>query len=220
MKSAKINVSEDELQLMLNKEWLYLKRNIIEKVSGFLGSLHKEYTIIAKRQEQSLAGLPVGRMGKISRGENLCGLPYLILDYPASFTKEKIVAVRTLFWWGNFFSISLHLSGLSVTPERSLPWIEYFKSRDFCINASGDEWNFEFGEQGFRPFPEENNFYSDRISKNGIFRVARKTPLTRWAAAQEQLLQDFKMIINFLAANFPGDGKDLSPAFPKAGLNL
>ena len=48
---------------------------------------------------------------------------------PAVFSKENIFAIRTMFWWGNFFSISLHVSGkyfkteidfskLSALPER------------------------------------------------------------------------------------------------------
>ena len=41
--------------------------------------------------------------GKISRGENYRGLPYLILDYPAYFSQKDIFAFRTMFWWGHFF---------------------------------------------------------------------------------------------------------------------
>ena len=48
---------------------------------------------------------------KISKGENYKGLPWLVLDYPRYFNKEDIFAIRTLFWWGNFFSITLHISG-------------------------------------------------------------------------------------------------------------
>ena len=48
---------------------------------------------------------------KISRGENYNGLPYVMLDYPRCFGKEDVFAMRTMFWWGNFFSITWHLKG-------------------------------------------------------------------------------------------------------------
>ena len=48
---------------------------------------------------------------KIAKGENYLQLPYVLLDYPRCFDKENIFAIRTMFWWGNFFSITLHLSG-------------------------------------------------------------------------------------------------------------
>ncbi|MEI9808974.1 MAG: hypothetical protein WDO16_14545 [Bacteroidota bacterium] len=49
---------------------------------------------------------------KISKGENYKGLPYLVLDYPRYFEKDNHFAVRSMFWWGNFFSSTLHLSGI------------------------------------------------------------------------------------------------------------
>lgn len=220
MKSAKIIVSKDELELVFNKEWLYLKRSIIQKVFDYLGMLHEEFNRIARQKSLLLPYLPIDRMGKISRGENLEGLPYLIMDYPALFTKEKIIAVRTLFWWGNFFSISLHLSGLRASREQILPWIAYFKEHNFHINTSGNEWNYEFDEDGFAPITQESHFYAEAIAGKGILRVSRKKSLSDWNLAYQELLQDFKIIIDFLAVNFPGDEKGLLPGFPKAGLHL
>jgi len=48
---------------------------------------------------------------KISRGENYLGLPYLVLDYPRLFRPDAVLAIRTFFWWGHFFSSTLQLSG-------------------------------------------------------------------------------------------------------------
>ena len=220
MKSAKIIVSEDEMNLVLNKEWLYLKRSVTGKAFDFLGMLHQSYNGIAQEHSGQLGYLPINRMGKISRGENLEGLPYLILDYPALFSKEKIMAVRTLFWWGHFFCISLHLGGLNVTEAQTIPWIEFFKKHEFFINNSGNEWNYEFGSNGFQTFVAQNKMYATAISKNGIFRVAQKCALNDWHAAENKLLHAFKIIIAYLSANFPGGERGLLPGFPKAGLHL
>lgn len=46
----------------------------------------------------------------IEKVYRLFGQLYLILDYPGMLSTENIFAVRTLFWWGNIFSVSLHLS--------------------------------------------------------------------------------------------------------------
>ncbi len=220
MKSAKINVSEDELKLMLNKEWLYQKRMIIEKVYEFFSLLHDDYHKVASPKENMLGYLPVNRMGKISRGENLLGLPYLVMDYPALFSKEKIIAIRTLFWWGNFFSISLHLSGLEISPKRVLPWLQYFNDHGFSINASGKEWNHDFDRDGFEPFTNNHTDYANKIATNGIFRVSYKTSLIDWVYARQALLYSFEKIMVFLEINFPGDETGPLPGFPKADLHL
>lgn len=220
MKSAKINVSQDELKLIQNKEWLYLKRSVIQKVFDYFGLLHEDFSSIAKEKSKRLPYLPIERMGKISRGENLQGLPYLIMDYPALFSREKIIAVRTLFWWGHFFSISLHVSGLEFSADQILPGIKYLKDHHFHINTSGNEWNYEFDEQGFIPFTKEPQHYADEIARTKILRVSRKQTLTDWTLAYAGLLQDFKIIMEFLAVNFPGGEKGPLPEFPKAGLHL
>lgn len=220
MKSAKIDVSEDELKLVLNKEWLYQKRSIIEKVYEFFSVLHDEYNAIAGKRKVALSYLPIDRMGKISRGENLLGLSYLVLDYPALYTRDKIIAIRTLFWWGNFFSISLHLSGLKVQPEITLSWLAYFKNFGFSINVSGNEWDYEFNSKSFEPFTNDPNVYASSIADCGIFRVSRKAPLTNWIEAQQVLLDGFEKIVAFLVANFPGDETGLLPGFPKVDSHL
>ena len=48
---------------------------------------------------------------KISKGENYRGLPYVMLDYPRLFGREEVLAIRTFFWWGHGFSVTLHLKG-------------------------------------------------------------------------------------------------------------
>ncbi len=37
--------------------------------------------------------------GKISRGENLNGLPWINSDAPGIFKKQHVLALRFLFWW-------------------------------------------------------------------------------------------------------------------------
>ncbi len=36
-----------------------------------------------------------------------------MLDYPRAFGRDSIFACRTFFWWGRFFSLTLHLAGRS-----------------------------------------------------------------------------------------------------------
>ena len=110
MNRAKVQLSEEELQLVQNAEWLLTKNRIISKVYEMFGSLADEYraTIVNKRglAEDVLKPAP-----KIFKGENYQGLPYVMLDYPRSFGKEDTFAVRTMFWWGHYFSITLHRLG-------------------------------------------------------------------------------------------------------------
>jgi len=43
----------------------------------------------------------------------------MVLDFPALFTTKTVFAYRTMFWWGNFFSASLHLERIALNYFRN-----------------------------------------------------------------------------------------------------
>src|ERR1700733_216708 len=107
MNEAKISLSQKEMDLVTNADWILTKNAILDKVKDLLAVLSESFQSYLHMHTLLIpAGTP-----KISKGENYKGLPYLILDYPRSFEKEDILAIRTLFWWGHFFSITLHVAG-------------------------------------------------------------------------------------------------------------
>src|SRR5688572_25425075 len=111
MSEAKIRLSAKEAELIGNAEIILTKNAILRKVNELLAVLQQEQRNLIMA---SAATLPIGVVRsspKISRGENYKGLPYQVLDHPRVFEQENIAAVRTMFLWGNFFSVTLHLSG-------------------------------------------------------------------------------------------------------------
>src|SRR5438874_13559943 len=95
---------------------------------------------------------------KISRGEKYRGLPYVMLDYPRFFSKEDILAIRTFFWWGNFFSITLHVKGKFLAPISALIIINLkaLLKKEFFISVSGDEWDHDLTGGDYRPLKTFN----------------------------------------------------------------
>ena len=208
MIDAKIHLSLQELELVNNKEWLFSKRNIIDKVYRLLGDLNDRYSNIVENEG---SGLPVSFIksgGKISRGENYKGLPFLILDYPAIFNKENIFAVRTMFWWGNFFSISLHLSGKSMLGKEILPkWIDYFGQNNYMICVNGVQWEHDFEPENYIAIREMGPKELEIISVNNFFKVAKKIELDRWNDVPGFLNNSFTEIVKFLKFNYHPSGE-------------
>ena len=203
MKDTKIALSGEEMDLILNKEWLLLKRKIMGKIAMFLGEIHDSYSEIARSKFNLPGILTVDKMGKLARGENLKGLPYLMLDYPAYFSSDRIIAVRTLFWWGQHFSIYLHLSGIPIQDKQPDYWIQYFRNRNFCISTSFDQWDYEFNERNFEPFTKSEDCYRNFIEDTGIFRVARKIELGDLLSVRNEILSSYVRIVDFLEDQFP-----------------
>ena len=100
---TKIHLSKIETELIQNKEWILTKRTIINKVYRLFGEMHKIYKEISDDETSSLIEFYKNTGGKISKGENYNGFPYVIMDYPASFSKEKYFRHKNHVLVGKFF---------------------------------------------------------------------------------------------------------------------
>jgi len=219
--APKIHLSTLERELMQNKEWILTKRSIIQKVCELFGELHNIYKGIYISSQFSIPDFDKNSAAKISKGENYEGLPYVIMDYPAIFSKEKIFAIRTMFWWGNFFSISLHLSGkffqLSNDGGRLT---HYLKQNEFYICINEDQWQHSFEPSNYRSSELTDNKKINEILTGDFFKISKKIELNDWDNVSVFLVKTFMEIMEFVKLNFLNDGKDPSPGFPKAGSGL
>ena len=205
MNKTKIQLSKLETELVNNKEWIFTKQKVIEKVYYLFGELHHQYKKIIEEQKTFLPSIILKPGAKINRGENYKGLPYLLLDYPAIFSKENIFAVRTMFWWGNFFSISLHLSGKYFNcGDDMYQWISFFQQKNFLVCVNETQWEHDFYSLNFIEIKGMNEKQINFLSKKDFFKVAKKIELSEWDNAPEFLAQSFKEIIEFIKINFPG----------------
>ncbi|HEY6901247.1 MAG TPA: hypothetical protein VI233_11410, partial [Puia sp.] len=116
MNVAKLQLSSEETRLVMDSGVILTKNSIIKKTVGLFAGLADEYRTAwapGHAGEAGEAGVPgaQGASPKISKGENYKGLPYVMLDYPRLFGREDVLAIRTFFWWGHGFSVTLHLKG-------------------------------------------------------------------------------------------------------------
>ena len=197
MNETKIRLSEQEMQMVVNAELILTKNRIIEKAGLLLSSLQHSFHQVIPNKETGLPDEVLNTSAKISRGENYEGLPYLILDYPRYFTKPDIFAIRTMFWWGHFFSITLHLSG--KYKDNFIPKIvnaySLLKDAGFQVSAGDEEWVHHFERNNYLPLSlvSEAEFY--QIMKEGSFlKLAKKYSLSDWPLVAEKLERDFILL--------------------------
>jgi hypothetical protein len=203
MSEAKIRLSQKEMELITNADWILTKNAILQKINELLGSL------LEKQQrylETNLIRLPAELFKtspKISKGENYKGLPYLILDYPRYFDQENICAIRTMFWWGNFFSITLHLSGMykKRAEQKIISSYEVLK-KDGCYCCVNDnQWEHHFESSNYKPLTEISpTGFKESISNNHFIKLANKISLQSLENAEDILLSFFKEMTGLVVA--------------------
>ncbi len=218
---AKIHLSKLETELVKNKEWILTKQAVINKVYKLFGELNEIYKQVLQEEGAFLSAFYKNTAGKISKGENYEGLPYVMLDYPASFSRENIFAIRTMFWWGNFFSITLHISGEGNKLKNDVSTLlAYLRDNNFFICINEKQWYHNFEASNYIPAHELDEDKFRQVSTKNFFKISKNLELDKWDEVPEFLEKAFREIIYFVKISFPAGEKVLSPVFPKAGFGL
>jgi hypothetical protein len=141
--------SKQEMAFLQDQQFLLAKIEIGKKIEQILGSVEQQLQPIIKKHRWPEGVL--AKSGKISKGELYRGLPYYVLDYPRNFGKEGVFAFRTMFWWGNFFSVTWHLSGKyldDVRPELTRN-LDAIRSSDVFICINSHPWDYHYGPENY-----------------------------------------------------------------------
>lgn len=187
MKSISTVLTAPELELVLNADWIIAKNRIIEKVIQLMGELSADLQSLPKcfPDEVYLQG------PKISRGEKYNELPYVILDQPRLFGREDVCAIRTLFWWGHYFMVTLHLKGKYA--RQYVPVLlnhtEKLAGAGFEYCVSGDEWEHEWTEDKYEPVRDHTDPASiQRLVHAEFYKLSARVPFDRWKEIKDLLL--------------------------------
>jgi len=201
MSVAKVHLSPEEMRLVTDPGVILTKNSVMAKVVELFSGLSGEYRVIWEGVDRGLRAGSEGFWGpispKISRGENYQGLPWVMLDYPRFFGREEVFAIRTLFWWGHAFSVTLHLKGEykqrygPVVRER---WAE-LAGAGFHVGVSADEWRHEHVPDNYR----ELSGVEDLSREDAQFlKLSAAVGLHRWEDVPEELLSMFKTLVSVL----------------------
>ncbi len=201
MEETKIQLSEEELLLMQNSDWILTKNNIIEKISLGFGNLVVEMQQkIAEYQVMHDKNITAGSP-KISRGEKYLALPYVILDYPRIFGKEEILAIRTLFWWGNYCSITLHVKGAwkEVVLQKMIVHSDQLVKNEFYVSFSGNEWSHNISDTDYIKLQYlSQEEILQRLPAAGFLKLASKVAIGPWVNMEKRLFELFMHLLDLI----------------------
>ena len=197
---SKLMLSDEEQQLVNNTEWILTKRIIIDKVDQLMGLLSEKQSGIIENEKNWLPAAVIRSTAKISKGENYLGLPYVLLDHPRCFDAENIFAVRTMFWWGNFFSITLQLSGTykNMFQQKIIENLGEVNEDIFiCIHES--QWHHHFEADNYINAKQLSNIdLQEAILKRQFIKLAVKFPVQQWNNIPALLDRSFAEMIEML----------------------
>ena len=196
MPGTNVSLSEEEQMLVRDTNFLLKKRDIINKVYDLFAVLAKEIDN-NDRLNSLLAEYEVEKsVPKISKGENYLGLPYVVLDYPKVFNEIHVFSIRTFFWWGNFFSISLHLAGgFKVLFERKLKQKKIMLPEGIFICIHETPWQYHFESDNFMSAQGmSSEDITEFMAQKEFIKMAFKLDLTHWNEAGDWCVRKYDEI--------------------------
>ena len=198
MQQTKIQLLPAEMNLVSSPDIILTKNAILQKIKLFFEGVQEKQMDILKDYSSHFPEDILKISPKISRGENYKGLPWLVLDNPRFFQHNNIFAIRTMFWWGNFFSITLHVSGNNKTSflKKIMGNIRDLKEYDFGIYQGNDEWEHDLDPNSYKKLssltPDE---LDQTVSSNNFLKLAVKFPIESLEAVEEKLLRNYELLV-------------------------
>ncbi len=198
---TKLMLSDVELRFVKDTGWVLTKHKIIGVVYQLLNEqvpvIRQAFREVSEETKQRFSS----SIPRISKGENYQSLPYVILDYPAVFGKENIFALRTMFWWGKFISITLQLSGTHADDLRQRI-IENIRedSRGLFICISDSQWDHHWEADNYIPVSAIPVAEAENILHSKPFvKLALKFELEDWNDLPALLERGYGQICRIIA---------------------
>lgn len=200
MQDTNLSLTSEELQLMQDRTLFDIKQRITGKIAAGLGKLqdalvHDSDAII------SLTGENVFKLhGKISRGENYLGYPYLVLDCPRIFEKENVFAFRSMFWWGNHFSYTLHIAGkyFYQVKESFVKNYPSFLTKGIYVCVNDNPWVYHFEKENYLLLENIDQPLLQKIINQDFLKLSIKTELSHWDSISQDGADAFRMFCTIL----------------------
>jgi hypothetical protein len=203
MDRSKIRLSGEELELVKSTDWILTKHRVIAKVYDMFGLLAVQMQEYIKYHHNGLPAALDLIAPKISKGEQYEQLPWVVLDYPRIFSKSDVFAVRTFFWWGNYFSVSLQVKGKYLEPVvKTLlsPAVRQDYSRCYC-SVSGDEFSFTLDGSAYLAPGQWEALAAGDVKD--YFKISCQFALGEWETVDGLVMIFFDRLMTVLAGQLP-----------------
>lgn len=154
MQRNEIPFTEAENAILQNHTFLPLKQRAMDNIVSLMAALREGIDQVWEGHGQNWTIPCPPDSVKISKGENYRQLPYVILDYPRKFARDDVFAFRSMFWWGHFFSYTLHIQGHTLEKLRPMLLEKLPNNKDrygdvhLCVAST--PWQYHYGPHNYQ----------------------------------------------------------------------
>lgn len=186
--------STQEIDIATDPITLLIKNRIMEKTVSLMGEI--EQLLFVQLSNTNLPPEINLNNGKISKGENYKYLPYVMLDYPGYFTKKNVFALRTMFYWGNFISITIHLKGNFLINYSENIIRALSELPNIYFNVNNTEWEYDYNPSNYILLADLNSKERQyQINEHGFIKLSLKWPIAEIHNSKVEITKFMKALL-------------------------
>lgn len=193
--------SEKELNYLLDSDFLLTKQQIIKKLVTLFAQTEEQLKEPVISNQDIYPDNALALAGKIGKGDNYQGLPYIVLDYPRYFSGSSMFLFRTMYWWSDRFSFTLFLKGerLFHYREALVNNLEPLMSSQPWIGVNASPWEYHYQPGNFRKASEFSTHELIHHLRNHPFVKVSYTMETRsYSELPLRAVHHFQQLISLL----------------------
>ncbi|MBV8254157.1 MAG: hypothetical protein JO154_16270 [Chitinophaga sp.] len=190
-----------EAEVAMSADLLLLKNRVMGKVVDMMGAIHRGLEETQAHHAFAFEPAWLQQSAKISKGEQYRQLPWVMLDFPRYFSGKDVFAFRTMFWWGHYFSSTLHLAG--KVKERFLDTIadnqSVLAANGFQVYLGDDPWEHDFEGGNYKPIGNISladwRLVTDR---HDFLKIAKPFSLAQWGEVKNEVVAAYAALLALL----------------------
>jgi hypothetical protein len=156
-------LNNDEFNLIENDWYPIIKKSAMDKIKAQL-----------LESGELLQSFNPNKSYKISAGERLQDLPYLVLDFPKMNNLQFNFVYRTLFWWGRGIQFQLVFQG--VQKELYTKVLTLAQPTDFILLGS-NLWENDIHSEHFQILEQISEPQQLELISGRFFKLVRSKPI-------------------------------------------
>ena len=193
-----MRLSDKELAMIEETDFLITKVKIISEIEILMENSKERLLETIEKENINLLSKTDLNKGRVFKGEYYRELPFVTLDYPSTFEKENVFAFRTMFWWGNFFSVTLHLQGKYIERHRTklLSNFDLLLHQDIYICVGETPWEYHYGKDNYVKLSLEHR---DIIENSHFIKLSKRIPLEQIESVPQVSSSFFLYLVSVLS---------------------
>lgn len=189
-------LTEDELNCLEEIQFFQRKRIVTDHISTLFAELNAAVITVNQEYINFLPEEVILSSGKISKGENYKGFPWIVLDAPRVFQKEDVFAFRSMLWWGHEISFTLHLSGRFLNEMNDLHFrLKSLINKDYFLCVNNTPWHYHFEQDNYLSLTESS--LKEHL-KNEFLKISFKQPVLCAEEIPATGIRIYKEVMNAL----------------------